>query len=192
MAGALGKGLATDEVSGIPRPEKSYNGSHLGFYRSLVTNDRNGKPIRSCSGNGYLASNAARTDLRVLAGTNARRVILEKDSTRIPVATGFELQHGGAYHSASAKREVILNDGALQNLQLLESSGIEDPMVLEEARIPCVVSNPNVDNDSKEHTMSAVVGGWADGVVSLDSKFRVVKEHQNLSAEKHSWAVRCY
>ena len=183
---------ALDEISGIPRPEEPYSGNHLGFYRSLFTTDRTGKPIRSYSGNGYLVPNAARTNLRVLTGTVARKVISERDSTGTLAATGVELQHEGASYMASAKKEVILCAGAFQSPQLLELSGIGDPLVLKEARIPCVVPNPDVGNNLQEHTMSAVVYELADGVTSLDSILRdpeLLKEHQNLYAEKHTGAM---
>ena len=183
---------ALDEVSGIPRPREPYNGSHLGFYRSLFTTDRTGKPTRSYAGNGYLAPNAGRTNLRVLTSTIARRVILEKDQNGVPVASGVELQHRGDSYSAFAKREVILSAGSLQSPQILELSGIGDPKVLGEAGISCVLPNPEIGNNLQEHVMSAVTYELADGVMSLDSISRdpeLLKEHQILYAENHTGAM---
>ena len=98
-----------------------------------------------------------------------------------------ELQHGEASYLTFAKREVMLCAGTFQSPQPLECSGIGDPKVFTEARIPCVVQNSDVGNNLQKHTMSAAVYEMVDGILSSDSMFRdpeLLKEHQNLYAEK--------
>ena len=183
---------AFDEVSGLSRPQDPYNGSHLGFYRSLFTTDRTAKPIRSYATSGYLAPITERPNLKVLTNTLVGRVVVESRRDGALLARGVELQHEGVLHTTFAKREVILSAGSLQSPQLLELSGIGDPKVLEEARIPCVVPSPNVGNNLQEHTMSAVVYELASGVMSMDSIFQdpaLLHEHRKLYAESRSGAM---
>ncbi len=183
---------AFDEVSGLSRPEDPYGGSHLGFYRSLFTIDRIGKPIRSYAGSGYMAPIIGRPNLRVLTNTLACKVLLESCNDGSLVARGVELQHEGIFYSAFAKREVILSAGSVRSPQLLELSGIGDLKVLEEAQIPFVIHNSDVGNNLQEHTMSAVVYELAPGVISLDSIFQdpaIAKEHQRLYTESYSGAM---
>lgn len=64
--------LAFDEVSGLSGPEDPYNGSHLGFYRTLSTTNRVEKPIQSYAARGYLTPISGRANFIVL--TNASPV----------------------------------------------------------------------------------------------------------------------
>ncbi|KAM0123816.1 hypothetical protein ACHAP3_010844 [Botrytis cinerea] len=181
--------LAFDEVSGLSRPEDPYNGSHLGFYRTLSTTNRVEKPIRSYAASGYLAPISGRANLIVLTNALARRIILESDSDGFLFAKGVEFQHEGVFYSAFARKEVILSAGSIQSPQLLELSGIGDPKVLEQVHIPCLVPNPHVGNNLQEHTMSAVSYELAPDILSLDSLFRdpaLMAEHQKLYTESHS------
>ena len=183
---------AFDQVSGLSRPEEPYNGSHLGFYRSLFATDRTDKPIRSYAASGYLAPIAQRPNLRILTNAFVCRVVIEGRHDEPLFVRGVELQYEGASYLISTKREVILSAGSIQSPQLLELSGIGDPKVLEKAQIPCMVPNSDVGNNLQEHTMSAVVYELAPGVMSLDSMFKnpaLAKEHQKLYAESHSGAI---
>jgi choline dehydrogenase-like flavoprotein len=182
---------AFDEVSGLSRPQDPYNGSHLGFYRTVSTTDRTEKPIRSYSASGYLAASTGRANLTVLTNALARKILIERDANTSLFAKGVEFQHGGLVYSALAKKEVILSAGAIQSPQLLELSGIGDPHVLEGVGIRCLVPNPHVGNNLQEHTMSAVVYELAPNLLSLDSLFldpALLVEHQNLYTESHSGA----
>lgn len=162
---------ALGQVSGQSPPLEPYNGSHLGFYRSLLSIDRTGKPIRSYAANGFLAPAFDRPNLCVITDARAARIILATDSTGVPVARGVEIHHQGTKREIFASKEVILSAGSFQTPQLLELSGIGDPETLQEAQIPCVLSSPHVGNNLQEKTMSAVVYELASGEISLDSAF---------------------
>nr|ANM86581.1 putative GMC oxidoreductase [Cladonia uncialis subsp. uncialis]AUW31364.1 putative GMC oxidoreductase [Cladonia uncialis subsp. uncialis] len=183
---------ALDEVSGLSRPEDPTNGNQLGFYRSLFTIDRLGRPSRSYAASGYLAPIIGRQNLRVLTSTLACKVLLENRHDGSLLARGVELQHEGASYSAFAKREVILSAGSVRSPQLLELSGIGDTKVLEKAQIPCVIYNSDVGCNLQDHTMTAVVYELAPGAMSLDSIFEdpaLAKEHQKLYTESYSGAM---
>ncbi|TGO70431.1 hypothetical protein BELL_0727g00020 [Botrytis elliptica] len=180
--------LAFDEVSGLSRPEDPYNGSHLGFYRTISTTNRVEKPIQSYAASGYLAPISGRANSIVLTNALARRIILESGSDGFLFAKEVEFQHEGVFYLAFARNEVTLSAGSIQSPQLLELSGIGDPKVPEEVHIPCLVPNPHVGNNLQEHTMSAVAYKLAPDVLSLDSLFRnpaLMAEHQKLYTEWH-------
>jgi choline dehydrogenase-like flavoprotein len=183
---------ALDRESGVPRPVEPNNGEHLGFFRSFLSIDRTGKPIRSYAGNGYLAPVQDRPNLRVLTEVTVTRVILEKGSDDSILAKGIELLQGGITRNLFANKEVILSAGSFKSPQLLELSGIGDPAVLEKAQIPCILPNPHVGNNLQEKTMSVVVYELGPGEMSLDSLFMDPKfgmEHFRLYNEQHTGAM---
>ncbi|KAG8157603.1 hypothetical protein KVR01_012645 [Diaporthe batatas] len=162
---------ALGQVSGQSAPLEPYSGSHLGFYRSLLSIDRTGKPIRSYAANGFLAPALDRPNLCVLTDALAGKIIMSTDSTGLLVARGVEIHHQGTRRNVFASKEVILSAGSFQSPQLLELSGIGDPKILQQAQIPCVLSSPHVGNNLQEKTMSAVVYELGPGELSLDSAF---------------------
>ncbi len=94
-----------------------YNGpAPLGFGRSQYS-IRNGR--RCSTAVAYLAPVRSRTNLTVVTGALATRILLE-DSR----ATGIEYAVGRDLHSAEARSEVILASGAFNSPQLLMLSGI--------------------------------------------------------------------
>ncbi|XPT03007.1 orf9b protein [Ascochyta lentis] len=183
---------ALDKTSGYARPKDPYSGSHVGFYRSLWAIDRSKKPVRSYSASGFLAPIIDRSNLKVVTNTVARRVLTDSNEDGSMRATGVEVQHDGAFHVLSAQREVILSAGAFQSPQILEQSGIGDPDILHQLKIPCIIGNRNVGNNLQEKLLSAVVYELAPGTMSLDSVLRdpeLRKEHQKLYTEAHSGAL---
>jgi choline dehydrogenase-like flavoprotein len=183
---------ALDNESGLSRPVETSNGEHLGFYRSFLSIDRTGKPVRSYAGSGYLAPVQDRPNLRVLTEATVTRVLLEKDSEGNLLAKGVELLRGGTTSKLLATKEVILSAGSFQTPQLLELSGIGDPAVLEKARIPCILPNTHVGNNLQEKTMSVVVYELGPDEMSLDSLFlnpKLGMEHFKLYYEEHTGAM---
>ncbi|KGO36760.1 Glucose-methanol-choline oxidoreductase, C-terminal [Penicillium expansum] len=183
---------AFDETSRLQRPVEPYDGTHLGFYRSLFTLDRTSKPVRSYAASGYLAPIMGRHNLKILENAQVCRILLSDAPDGTPTAEGIELQHMEARFTVSAKKEVILSAGSIQSPQLLELSGIGDPSVLKSAGIACRVAITDVGNNLQEHTMSAVSYELADGIISVDSLLKdpaLLQEHQRLYAENHSGAL---
>jgi choline dehydrogenase-like flavoprotein len=170
---------ALDEISGLPRPKDPWNGSHLGFYRSLFTVDRTGMPHRSHAALGYILPILDRPNLKILTETMALRLIIDESN----VAKGVEIRHGDSTHQVLAKKEVILSAGAIQSPQLLELSGIGSPDVLKAAGIECRVPLPGVGENLQDHPLMPMVYELADGVQSVDSVFAdpaLAQEHGRL------------
>ncbi|KAJ5118126.1 hypothetical protein N7448_004227 [Penicillium atrosanguineum] len=183
---------ALDHESGLSRPVEPNNGEHLGFFRSFLSIDRTGKPVRSYAGNGYLAPVQDRQNLRILTEVTVTRVILEEDINGSLLAKGVELLQTGMTRKLFPKKEVILSAGSFQTPQILELSGIGDPAVLEKAQIPCVLPNQHVGNNLQEKTMSVVVYELGPGEMSLDSLFMdptFGMKHFKLYNEEHTGAM---
>ncbi|KAI2894111.1 CAZyme family AA3 [Aspergillus niger] len=183
---------ALDTVSGLSRPENPYAGNHLGFYRTLFTIDRTGKPVRSYAASGYLAPNAGRSNLRVLTDALVCKVTLGTNEHSERQATGVEFLHQGTSYTVRPRKEVILSAGTVQSPQLLELSGIGDPNVLGRIGIPCIVPNMDVGNNLQEQALCSVVYELAPGYTSVDSLLRdhaIFAEHQKLYEEEHTGAL---
>lgn len=180
---------ALGEISGLPPPVEPYGGSHTGFYRSLFTTDRTGKPTRSYAASGYLAPLIGRTNLKIMTNTVVCNVILKRQEDGSLVAKGVNLQNNGNSYAAFANKEIIISAGSVKSPQILELSGIGDPAILKTSKIHCLVPNRNVGSNLQEHTMSAVVYELASGSISTDSVFLdpgLAKIHERLYLESHS------
>ncbi len=140
------------EAAGIPRGD--YNGRDRGGPAGVVslmhTSTRNGK--RSSTYRAFLEGHAEhRTNLTIITGAQATRIILEKSSGEIH-AKGVEYRAaGGAICIVFALKEVILSAGAVGSPHLLMLSGIGPRRELEAAGVSCMVDSPHVGKHLKDH-----------------------------------------
>jgi len=118
-----------------------------GYYQ---TTSRRGRRISSAVG--YLRPARRRSNLIVVTGALARRIML--DGTR---ATGVEWSERGKRKSAKAAREVILCGGAINTPQLLQLSGIGPAALLREHDIPVVLDAPGIGANLQDHVQTRVV-----------------------------------
>ncbi|MEO0061660.1 MAG: hypothetical protein RLZZ08_220 [Pseudomonadota bacterium] len=108
--------LAAAEAAGVPFCADA-NGAQQDGISRMESTVQDGR--RCSSARAYLHPAMGRTNLTVLTGAHAQRVLL--DGNR---ATGVEYARGGRQHVAHAAREVILSGGAYNSPQLLMLSGI--------------------------------------------------------------------
>ena len=101
---------------------------------------------------GYLRPAMKRSNLRVLTGTHATRVMFE--GTR---ASGLEYVHDGRLASARAAREVILCAGTIQSPQLLELSGIGDAERLAALGVAVRHHAPAVGENLRDHLQARLM-----------------------------------
>lgn len=87
-----------------------------------------------------------RANLRVICGTQARRIVFEGRR-----AAGVEIQHGSRMETIRARREVILSAGALQSPQLLMLSGVGDVRELQRLGIAVTANLPGVGRNLQDH-----------------------------------------
>ena len=115
----------------------------------LQINTRNG--LRCSASVAYLAPAMRRSNLRVVTGALATRVLF--DGTR---ASGVSYAVGGQQKQARARREVLLAAGAIRSPQLLELSGIGDAALLRGRGIDVVAHLPGVGRNLQDHLMPRI------------------------------------
>ena len=139
-------------AAGIPRSD--YNGRDRGGPEGVVsllqTTTRAGR--RSSTYRAFLEGEAERrTNLTIVTGAQATRVILE-GSPEPMVAKGVEYRTAaGEVRTATASKEVILSAGAIGSPHLLMLSGIGPRRELETAGVGCRVDSPHVGKHLKDH-----------------------------------------
>ncbi|KAL3466931.1 hypothetical protein BJX64DRAFT_301348 [Aspergillus heterothallicus] len=158
---------ACAEASGIQQtPADAWSGDHLGFFHSLGTVARSGpnKGKRSYAGREYVDANKSRPNLKVLCEARVNRVLLEGN-----MAKGVVVTVAGEEYEIFASREVIICAGTIQSPQILELSGIGDPIVLEAAGVPCKIPNKGVGSNVQDHSMTFIMWDVTPGTVTLDT-----------------------
>ncbi|WP_288132814.1 choline dehydrogenase [Microbulbifer sp.] len=119
----------------------------VGYYHLNVKNGR-----RFGAASAYLKPVLHRTNLTVLTGAQASKVIMEGDR-----AVAVELRHNDRMVTLKAKREIILSGGAINSPQLLQLSGIGDPAQLKTVGVECIHPLPGVGKNLQEHVDSCVL-----------------------------------
>jgi len=121
-----------------------FNGAEqegVGMYQ--VTH-KNGE--RFSAAKAYITPNLPRSNLKVITGAHATRVMMEGKR-----AVGVEYMQGGAKQQMRARREVIISGGALMSPQLLMLSGIGPAEHLKEHGIAVVHDAPGVGANLHDH-----------------------------------------
>ncbi|NEY90605.1 choline dehydrogenase [Tabrizicola oligotrophica] len=102
---------------------------------------------RWSTANAYLKPAMGRANLTVLTHALTRRVILTGKR-----ATGVEYEHGGARHTATARREVLVACGPIGAPHLLQRSGIGPGAVLRAAGVEVLHDLPGVGENLQDHS----------------------------------------
>lgn len=106
---------------------------------------------RQTVAHGYLRKARGRPNLTIATGCVAHRILLEQGRAR-----GVRYKSSGVFHEVRAEREVILSAGAVRSPQLLELSGIGDPVRLRELGIAPVHALPGVGENLQDHLMTRI------------------------------------
>jgi choline dehydrogenase len=120
------------------------------------------KGARCGAADGYLQPARERSNLTVVTGAHAARVLLEGKR-----AVGVAFLRDGAMQEARADGEVILAGGTVNSPQLLMLSGIGPADELKAARISAIQDLPGVGKNLQDHPMVSV-GYLCTQKVSLD------------------------
>jgi choline dehydrogenase-like flavoprotein len=129
--------------AGFPR-NPDFNGAEqegVGMYQ--VTH-RNGE--RFSAAKAYLTPNLGRTNLTVLTGAHATRIVFEGKR-----AVGVEVQQGDSRRTLNARREVLVSAGALLSPQLLMLSGIGPGSELQRFGLTPLHDLPGVGRHLHDH-----------------------------------------
>lgn len=135
---------AAGELGFAANPD--FNGeTQLGAGLHQVT-QKNGS--RHSAADAFLKPVISRSNLRVLTGAHATRILIEKHH-----ATGVEFMRNGATETARADREVVLCGGSVNSPQLLLLSGIGPADELRRAGVSPVHDLPGVGKNLQDHPM---------------------------------------
>ena len=129
----LGEPLNPDYNSGDQRG--------AGYYQYLMQNGR-----RWSAADAYLRPALARPNLALRTHAHATRIVFEGRR-----AVGIEYRHQGQLHVARAAAEVILAGGSINSPQLLQLSGVGDPVVLQAAGVALTHALPGVGENLVDH-----------------------------------------
>ncbi|RMJ10396.1 hypothetical protein CDV36_009977 [Fusarium kuroshium] len=134
------------------------NSSHLGGSNVGVWTCVNAVDPRSATrsfSTGYCSD--ARSNLHILTNATVNEIVLQEFEGGGHVATGVRFSCKGQEHTVSASREVILSAGTIKSPQILELSGIGNPKVLAQAKVPVKVDSPTVGENLQDHLMLAAI-----------------------------------
>lgn len=136
--------IAAGEEAGYPR-NPDFNGATqegVGYYQSTMRAGR-----RCSAAVAYLPPAVRkRPNLEIVTGAMVRRIVF--DGKR---ASGVEFTHAGKDMVAHAEGEIILSAGAIATPQLLELSGIGDPVRLMKLGVDVVHANREVGENFQDH-----------------------------------------
>ncbi|MCA1338000.1 GMC family oxidoreductase [Pseudooceanicola marinus] len=128
---------------GYPQTE-DYNGETQEGFSRLQMTISNGR--RASAANAYLRPALKRSNLTVLTGALARRIVLKEGR-----ATGLVFDHKGQERQVYARREVLLSGGVINTPQLMMLSGIGAGDELQAQGIETLVELPEVGKNLQDH-----------------------------------------
>ena len=102
--------------------------------------------VRSSASREYLDPVKSRSNLTVITGALAQKVILEGKK-----ATGIEYTVNGTLKTAHATKDVVLSAGPIGSPHILQLSGIGDKAILEEAGVEAKHHLPGVGQNLQDH-----------------------------------------
>jgi choline dehydrogenase len=135
--------LKACDTLGIART-RDFNGAHsegAGLWEVTI---RDG--VRVSASNAYLKPARHRPNLEIRTRAQATRVLFQGQR-----ASGVEFLQSGGKQLARARREVLICAGTINSPQLLELSGIGEPMLLRRFGIPVVADSPAVGQGLQDH-----------------------------------------
>ena len=121
-----------------------YNSAQQEGFGPMHMTVKNG--VRSSASREYLDPIKHRSNLTIVTGALAQRVILDDKK-----ATGVEYKLNGAVKTAQASKEVILSAGSIGSPHLLQLSGIGDTQALENAGVEVKHHLPGVGQNLQDH-----------------------------------------
>ncbi|WP_350585329.1 choline dehydrogenase [Pseudoalteromonas sp. RB2-MNA-CIBAN-0110] len=102
--------------------------------------------VRSSASREYLDPVKSRSNLTIITGALAQRVILDGKK-----ATGIEYKVNGDVKTAHAAKDVVLSAGPIGSPHILQLSGIGDTQVLEKAGVEVQHHLPGVGQNLQDH-----------------------------------------
>jgi choline dehydrogenase len=153
--------------AGYPETQ-DYNGyQQEGFGPMHMTVD---KGVRASTSNAYLRRALKRSNLTLIKGVVARKVLIENRA-----AVGVEFEKSGKIVQALANKEVISSAGSIGSVQLLQLSGIGPKSVLSSAGVELVHELAGVGQNLQDH-LEVYFQYHCSQPITLNSKLGLVSK----------------
>ncbi|KLN63515.1 choline dehydrogenase [Vibrio sp. VPAP30] len=145
-----------------------YNGyQQEGFGSMHMTVD---KGVRASTSNAYLRRALKRSNLTLVKGVVARKILLENGK-----AVGVEFEKSGSVRQIVAQKEIISSAGSIGSPQLLQLSGIGPKSVLEQAGVALELELPGVGQNLQDH-LEVYFQYHCNQPITLNSKLGLVSK----------------
>ncbi len=134
---------------GIPFNE-DYNGAEqegVAYFQQTAY-----RGFRWSTAKSFLRPAKGRPNLKIM--TRAQVTSLVFDDQRV---SGINYQHGGQIKTAHANAEVILSAGAINSPQILQCSGVGDPVQLQQVGVDVLHALPGVGKNLQDHLQIRLV-----------------------------------
>jgi len=164
-------GVETFEGLGFPLTDSPFSGHSTGPFNCASSMNPETK-TRSSASVAYFSPVAARPNLKVFLNSVVEKIVLDRNGSEEPQATGVQIIQDGVKITVSAAKEVILSAGVFGSPKLLELSGIGDPELLKLYGIEAQVTNPYVGTNLQDHAVAGISFEVADGIATLDNMMR--------------------
>ncbi len=110
------------------------------------------KGFRWSTAKGFLRPALKRPNLKLVTKAHVCRI-----NFRDRQAVSIEYRHGDRMHTARASAEIVLCAGAINSPQLLQCSGLGNPVLLESVGVPVVHELPGIGRNLQDHLQIRLV-----------------------------------
>uniref|UniRef100_A0A0W0G550 Glucose-methanol-choline oxidoreductase N-terminal domain-containing protein n=1 Tax=Moniliophthora roreri TaxID=221103 RepID=A0A0W0G550_MONRR len=144
------------ETLGLPRNNEPNAGRNVGSYLVSTSVD----PVtatRSYAASAYLHPHLTRNNLFVLTEAFATKIHFDGANNGLKRAVAVDFIKEGQSYQVKVAKEIILSAGTFQTPQILETSGIGDPRILEPLGIQCIIKLPGVGENLQDHMKAPTV-----------------------------------
>ncbi|WP_327077511.1 GMC family oxidoreductase [Halomonas cupida] len=141
--------IAAARAAGIPE-NQDVNGARqegVGYFQQTSH-----KGLRCSTARAFLRPALSRPNLTLIKRAHCQRLLL--DGKRV---TGVEYRQGNELHQVHADREVLLSSGAIGSPQILQCSGIGEPLHLASVGVECLHELPGVGHNLQDHLQIRLV-----------------------------------
>jgi choline dehydrogenase-like flavoprotein len=164
--------VETFENLGHPLTSSPFDGKSIGAYNGASTIDAASK-TRSYSNSAYYLPVANRTNLHILTGATAKRILFSPTGGQQGLkATAVEYIQNGTTQSVNATKEIIISAGTFNSPKILELSGVGDPAILEPHGIAVKIANKYVGTNLQDHLLNGISFEVKDGIATGDNLLR--------------------
>jgi len=135
------------EACGIPKIDEFNRGDNFGnaYFQMNQRRGRRWSGVRA-----YLDPVRHRSNLTILTEAHVQHLVFDHEGER-PQCTGIKVQTRTGTQTFTARQEVLLSAGSIGSVQILQLSGVGDPVHLEAAGIKPMHTLPGVGENLQDH-----------------------------------------